>query len=881
MEFNQAKEILTFSGYKFDESDDSVLRKLLDWNSKYGENTLESLSDDEFKSEFEKFKADYVGNEEGFNESRRKDSNPSKKQILDWEEFDDDIVDNMGGNGSDEDYDLDEASKKDSNDYSESHADLEGNIYYSLDDKDLQLDEESSSDEGVEYWVQYAESSDPELAKHFKNKKELNNFIFNTIKSWNLEGEDLVDENTPEVYKEAEKFYNTKQWIDTGIVYAMISQLGADWEAEGLNEYAETMGDDENTIYSDSHYIEEADDMEWDDENFPGPKKESGVEVHIDGDPKVELDEYAETHQDQEGNIYNTLEENELEESEMPYDDSIEGAEEMVYEDLSKQDYGDYSEEESLIGKKVRLTGATDLDAPDGVYQITDFNGSEDQGFTIKNSETGEEIANIDPDYLMSRYYWVRNKDNGIVEILESKSKKMKKLKESDEEKDKKNLLLDDQDEMENEDETHEDDLDIEAQSDDLVSLSSDDLDIESEETEEDLEIEPEVSIEQEEGDSQMVTMGDLEQAVSAILGKNNANTTAGINITDGFVNMPSEVIGNEDIESNVTDSEFAEVQDKVGVVNNKINNDSSYLDVLNGESKDIEHGLETLELDTDSVLNESGYEDSEELLEPELGSDELLTDDDLTIPEDSIEQNASIEYKGTPVKISITGWMITESEVKTLAEEVNKAGGKLYKLISPNSTKLDLFVEKANKKYKVEYVDKTKIENPTPWKVSNYKYASLKEAVSRLNANIDSQKERFFKKLVTESKDISNRNNQAFVRDADIFEGYMVQNTNSWSVRNAGLINLKTSINESYSNITQLDNNDNTLVKSKEGKFYLIKGNLKEASKKGTKVIIYENNNKQSYQVEVVGQFANTPKGMNKIMTETNRTQLTLLTWK
>ena len=369
----------------------------------------------------------------------------------------------------------------------------------------------------------------------------------------------------------------------------------------------------------------------------------------------------------------------------------------------------------------------------------------------------------------------------------------------------------------------------------------------------------------------------------------------------------------------NVTNSEFQEIQSNVSNLQNKIENDPSYIEVLEGNPSTEE----------DIVLNEDQYEDDEYEIanDPELDyekeyseevpsydEDGLATVSDIDsempgeeqvmndVPVPNIDGNVpgvigadgtsqpqvgEVEYKGSPVKVVITGWLITEAETKFLAEAVSKSNAQLKKITSKDKDSMTLFVEKNSRLFKVDYNDRPKVETLEAWSIGKTKFTSLKEAIKfgANNKETVSQKDRFFKKLVTENKDVLNRNISNSYRDTDIFENFDEAKSKykkTLSVKRTGQVNLKTGINEVFSNITQIAPSiQNTLVKVGEN-YMLIKGNLKEGIKVNDVALLVDTNSKNYLgECKVVGLFDNSPKGLQKISEITKKSQLPLLVWK
>jgi len=510
-----------------------------------------------------------------------------------------------------------------------------------------------------------------------------------------------------------------------------------------------------------------------------------------------------------------------------------------------------------------------------------------------------------------------------------------------------KELLLDDN--LDDEDEDYTDGKEIsdeEEEIDDDIDLEGDDLlSIFDEEGEEEIE-EPNMEVKPKVVNTQIstetnkyVTNDELQDLVNNILTqKNNTNTPSQINVTDGFVNN-TEVVnqatgaptGNVDVLS----TEFGEISSEIQNIENRIEHDESYLEYLEGDGDQTKGGqvtggvnnpnatgpvgqsaesndsLEILDAPAEDededleLLNEYGYnsisnEEDEDItsdpisshmeneFEPNEGG--LFTEDD----EDILDINTPTEQTGNvpvgggrAVKIHITGWMIEEEDVKALDEAVRKSGCRLSKLSSDNKQRLNLFVEKDLKTYKITYEDRSKFETLSPWKTSfNESYTSLNKAIiAEIKGKPDTRREKMFKKLIVEDKDIVNRNITNSFRDTDILKEF--ENTNyvpGWNVKQLGIVNLKTGLNEAFSNITKhTPQAKNTLVKnSKTGQFFLIKGNLNESTNKGVIRELLDLEGKKNYGiVEVVGLYENDLKGLGKVMFLAKQTSIPLFAWK
>ena len=473
-----------------------------------------------------------------------------------------------------------------------------------------------------------------------------------------------------------------------------------------------------------------------------------------------------------------------------------------------------------------------------------------------------------------------------------------------------------------------DDDIDVETSESDLAKINGSE-----EETDEEIEEVPEESEEEVNSDidSNLLDIETLKSIVAEILAGNPQTapqatggapaagpTTSAI--TDPLASDTS-VIEQSVVPQgpNVTNSEFQEIQSNVSNLQNKIENDPSYIEVLEGNPSTEE----------DIVLNEDQYEDDEYEIanDPELDyekeyseevpsydEDGLATVSDIDsempgeeqvmndVPVPNIDGNVpgvigadgtsqpqvgEVEYKGSPVKVVITGWLITEAETKFLAEAVSKSNAQLKKITSKDKDSMTLFVEKNSRLFKVDYNDRPKVETLEAWSIGKTKFTSLKEAIKfgANNKETVSQKDRFFKKLVTENKDVLNRNISNSYRDTDIFENFDEAKSKykkTLSVKRTGQVNLKTGINEVFSNITQIAPSiQNTLVKVGEN-YMLIKGNLKEGIKVNDVALLVDTNSKNYLgECKVVGLFDNSPKGLQKISEITKKSQLPLLVWK
>ncbi len=315
-------------------------------------------------------------------------------------------------------------------------------------------------------------------------------------------------------------------------------------------------------------------------------------------------------------------------------------------------------------------------------------------------------------------------------------------------------------------------------------------------------------------------------------------------------------------------------------------------LDIDEEEDMDgsVEDGEELVEAEVDELTGEMKHPD----LDRFSAVDDYSSGDDefeIGIPEDEFEPayeepvgnavtvDKSINMGGQKIKLVLTGVIITESEIKYIGEAVKKAGNSLKK-IEGQGNKLNIVVEADEKQYTINYVDQPRNKTKTPFAIKSQQFTSLEEALDRINYKRAEKEAEVFNKLVDESillREFAN------TKDADIFNDFKEINiTSNWTVRNVGALNLKNGLNEVFSKITQTGTEPNTLVKDQNNNYYLIKGNLKERSKVGTKKELVEYKQKKSLGVvEVIGLFENNEKGLGKVMYKIQRTSIPLLVWK
>ena len=306
------------------------------------------------------------------------------------------------------------------------------------------------------------------------------------------------------------------------------------------------------------------------------------------------------------------------------------------------------------------------------------------------------------------------------LRIYESISKKqaMKKSLKEDEDK---YLLFDDEDPDKDEEDLEGDDeaevlpgkddvdVDIESPTTDLTSIDSDDEDIEV------ADVAPAV-----EENTGGISVEDIQRIVDEMLNQRvgstiNSDVEETVPTNDALANSGSTVTDNiTGVFDAASSSDFAEVQDRLGVVKDKIENDASYADILNGdEGQDLESvGGDDLDTMVSNVVTDDSEESIGVPLEDDY-SDEPIGGNTLPPAEYIDEEVEAYEppvtdevtsYEWEPITITIKGWIISQSEVNSLAESVKKSGGKLKKIGSPNKSELYLFVEAAGKKYKIKY---------------------------------------------------------------------------------------------------------------------------------------------------------------------------------
>jgi len=452
-----------------------------------------------------------------------------------------------------------------------------------------------------------------------------------------------------------------------------------------------------------------------------------------------------------------------------------------------------------------------------------------------------------------------------------NENKMNKNFKKSLLEDDKKFLLFDEEDVDEDNDTDVEvlpgKDLDIEAPIDQLTNIEGDIDNIEAEMNDtvtDQLDTNPVGNV-----DSSLFNINDLnkivDQLVSQRLGTTaNASTEQKTPANDPLASSQDIVDQNAGVEEFITStSEFSEVQSQVAVVKDKVENESSYLEELNGEAKNT-GSLTPGGVSTEPVeISETSELDT--AVQSSIGN------------ENEFVCNGTVDFNGQPVKIQITGFVLTDGEVQELAEAAKKNKCKLVKIESKNEDVLSLIVESNKKHFRINYKDNPYAVSSTPWSIKDFKFGTLKEAFTAINQNKKkvSNQARFFNKLVLENKDLSKRQITNF-RES---EAFTKSEFPTWATKSVGIVNLKNGLNEVFSNITKHNPIvKNTLVKTKNGEHILLKGCLTEG-KVGAKRQLVDTR-KDYGVVTVVGIYENSQRGLGQIMETIQRVAIPLMVW-
>lgn len=370
---------------------------------------------------------------------------------------------------------------------------------------------------------------------------------------------------------------------------------------------------------------------------------------------------------------------------------------------------------------------------------------------------------------------------------------------------------------------------------------------------------------------------------------------------------LSSEFVANADKIKNITDSEEASYLERINGLLGDI--DAGDQGLTDKQPKQIAPSVSATDDEDGEVLDD---DDSEEINEDYSEKDEYnyygsrtgeLHEDDMSMEDapmiteedgDEIDQvddtevppmtvNKSVNMGGNPISIELNGVKITVEELKYVAESVKKSGLKL-KAIKGTGKELKVIVEKATKQYTINYTE-TKYNTKTPFSIKHENFQTLDEALNRLTLKDKKlmQEQANFTKML--DKDIVSRSMSSF-KDATIlkeFDGKISKDyIPGWNVKSVGTVNLKTGLNEVYSNITEHTAESNTLVKTKDGQYFLLKGNLKERSEVGTKRDLVDIEGKKDYGTgQVIGIYENSAKGLGQIMMKIKRTSIPLLIWK
>ena len=401
------------------------------------------------------------------------------------------------------------------------------------------------------------------------------------------------------------------------------------------------------------------------------------------------------------------------------------------------------------------------------------------------------------------------------------------------------------------------------------------------------------------------IDMAQLEMLLNKILGKSESDASMPEELPQQEVPIEGNFTGN------ILDTEFEANADNLSYIESKIDAGSYMASIDPNYSNNME-----TEEEMDMPISDESYSegDEEELLEYEnsemehfgsatgslkeeegdefeaVGEDEDDEEEDMgveavdTEEETPITTNGTANVNGQAVQIILTGVMISPQEVSFVQESAAKAGMKL-KAVKGAGKIVNFIVENAGKQYTIQYEDLPKHKSKTPFSIKKYSFTTLDEALNiiTLKKSKALKEAKNFKTFMT--KDISHRS-FSNITESNIlkeFEGKISKDyIAGWNVKSVGSINLKSGINETYSNITEHSNQQNTLVKTKDGQFYLLKGNLKERSELGTvRQLVDIKGDKDYGTATVIGLYENSTKGLGQIMFKVKRTSLPLLTWK
>lgn len=338
-----------------------------------------------------------------------------------------------------------------------------------------------------------------------------------------------------------------------------------------------------------------------------------------------------------------------------------------------------------------------------------------------------------------------------------------------------------------------------------------------------------------------------------------------------------------EPVVENILDSEFKVNDEVIDYLENKV------------EAGSYQNTIDPVTFKKSEAIVDD-YEDAVEDYDDEEGEyEEYMTEDesdfsgDYEAEEDEVEAitaNGIANINGQPVQIILTGVMITPAEIRIISEAAKKEGLKLNKVEGAGNIIHFVMESKSKSKFIIKYDDLQYAKTKTPFSLDNNNFRTLNEVFSVIK-NKEQQiikESKFFEKLVSkkglEKRRISDVKESTILKEFEgkISDKYM----HGWNVKSVGALNLKSGLNEVYSDVTKHTKEPNTLIKTNDGKYYLIKGNLKERSKKGTKRQIVDIPLKKDFGIgTVIGVYENNINGLGEIMFETKRTSISLLAWR
>jgi len=298
-------------------------------------------------------------------------------------------------------------------------------------------------------------------------------------------------------------------------------------------------------------------------------------------------------------------------------------------------------------------------------------------------------------------------------------------------------------------------------------------------------------------------------------------------------------------------------------------------------EDDDLAEGLYDGDYFNTDEVNDDGEGYGEFFTDEINDDDEEPYNDSMSDYQEVPEMNINDKMKlgSNDIQITLKGVTITISELGYISETVQKAGNKLRSIIG-EGTELKINVEANDKQYVIEYSDRPSNKTKTPFRINKYNFRTLEEALDRINYKREIKENKVFRNIL--NMDLATRNDDNY-KASDIFEeSAQINYVAGWNVKSVGVVNLKSGMNETYSNILQHSTEPNTLVITENKEYLLLKGNLKERSKLGTVKELIDPKGKKSYGIsKVVGIYENTEKGLGNIMFRTKKTSIPLLVWK